>query len=159
MNMYRFLKLVSSVDRVDTRKRLQKCVYLVQLKGGDLEAEYKLHYFGPYSKDVADATDVLVLRGLLEEKESPNQAGRQFAYTGTGPAGRSFGGTKRPRRDGPNRYPSRRSSSSSSCCRVSRFGLWNSPRRLPFSGAAEPTGRNPASSLPNSSRRIPLRRL
>jgi len=78
---YALAKLIGSVPSVETRKRLQKCVYLLQSKGCAIPAQYGLHLYGPYSRDLAEATDELVAEKVLQETEVliPN-VGRSFSY-------------------------------------------------------------------------------
>jgi uncharacterized protein YwgA len=55
MNDYWLAKLIASVEEVDSRKRLQKSIYLLQfLKGFPLKLDYFLHFYGPYSWELAD---------------------------------------------------------------------------------------------------------
>jgi uncharacterized protein YwgA len=77
---YDLAKLISWAGTLDTRKRLQKVVYLLQSAGCELNAEFYLHRYGPYSTDVASMTDELVGKGVLHEVESRNAVGRQFSY-------------------------------------------------------------------------------
>jgi uncharacterized protein YwgA len=80
MTKYQLVKLIDLAGGIDTRKRVQKIVYLLQAAGVNFEAEYFLHKYGPYSLDVARLTDELVSTGLLEESTSSNQVGLQFSY-------------------------------------------------------------------------------
>ena len=52
---------------IQGRKRMQKVVYLLQQAGCPITADYTLHHYGPYSRDVANITDVMVAEGLLAE--------------------------------------------------------------------------------------------
>jgi uncharacterized protein YwgA len=58
------------------RKRLQKVVFLLKRAGCPITAEYTLHHYGPYSRDVADVCDEMVSAKLLQE-----QPGTQYVYT------------------------------------------------------------------------------
>jgi len=80
MDMYALTKLIDSVGGVDTRKRLHKCVFLLQLAGLKMDAEYCLHYYGPFSRDVAEATDLLTQSKVLAETEIPNPMGASYSY-------------------------------------------------------------------------------
>jgi uncharacterized protein YwgA len=73
VNDYWLAKLISSVDEVDSRKRLQKAIYLLQLAGCPLKCEYLLHYYGPYSFELASLIDQLEGANLI--KETPEQMG------------------------------------------------------------------------------------
>jgi hypothetical protein len=59
---------------------MQKLVYLLQVAGCPLEAEYSLHPHGPFSEDVARLTDGMVLAKLLEEWPVPSPAGTRYSY-------------------------------------------------------------------------------
>ena len=73
MNDYWLAKLISSVGKVDSRKRLQKAVYLLQLAGCPLKCDYILHYYGPYSFDVAALVDCLDGADIIEETPKGNR--------------------------------------------------------------------------------------
>jgi len=80
MNKYALAKLVESVDSVDARKRLQKCVFLLQTAGCKLDAKFRLHYYGPYSRDVAQATDLLAHSGVFDEESHRHDWGERYSY-------------------------------------------------------------------------------
>ena len=81
MNAYQLAKLVEWAGTLQTRKRLQKVVYLLQAGGCPLDAEYTLHHYGPYSPEVAQRADAMVQASLLHEMVSPNSMrGRSFSY-------------------------------------------------------------------------------
>lgn len=81
MNRYQLAMLVKWAGTLETRKRLQKVVYLLQAGGCKLDVEYTLHHYGPYSHDVASLADEMVQAGLLCEEEKPNAlAGTSFSY-------------------------------------------------------------------------------
>lgn len=73
VNDYWLAKLIGSVSEVDSRKRLQKSIYLLQLAGCPLKCEYILHYYGPYSFELANLIDQLDGANLI--KETPEQIG------------------------------------------------------------------------------------
>lgn len=62
------------------RKRLQKIVYFLQRAGCPLKAQYTLHLYGPYSRDLAELCDEMVQAGLLEQRVEPAPAGTQYSY-------------------------------------------------------------------------------
>ena len=80
MTKYQLAKLVEWAGRLKTRKRLQKVVYLLQAAGCDLGADFRLHYYGPYSEEVASVTDDLVRKNFLSEQPQGNVAGMQYEY-------------------------------------------------------------------------------
>src|SRR5438132_565582 len=81
MTRYQLAKLVQWAGTLQTRKRLQKVVYLLQAAGCPLDDEFGLHHFGPYSSDVADRADDMTNAGLLNEESHGNYAGKQYDYT------------------------------------------------------------------------------
>ncbi len=81
MNRYQLAKIVEWAGTLDTRKRMQKVVYLLQVEGCPLEAEYTLHHYGPYSQDVARLTDEMVQAHLLVETAGLTQVGQRYSYS------------------------------------------------------------------------------
>jgi uncharacterized protein YwgA len=77
MDLYALAKFVELAGKVDKRKRFQKCVYLLQKEGLDFGAEYFLHFYGPYSQNVAEAIDDLCKWRILEE----TTCGGKYSYT------------------------------------------------------------------------------
>ena len=67
MNRYQLAKIVDWAGTLETRKRMQKVVYLLQVAGCPLGADYTLHHYGPYSQEVARLTDEMVQTGILTE--------------------------------------------------------------------------------------------
>ncbi len=65
---------------VQGRKRLQKVVFFLQEAGCPLDCQYTLHYFGPYSRDVADACDEMVAAGLIKEAVELTNGLTQYTY-------------------------------------------------------------------------------
>jgi hypothetical protein len=82
MEKYPLAKLVqwSGSGGVAGRKRLQKVIFFLQKAGCPFGADYTLHHYGPYSRDVAETCDELVASGLLEEKPEMNTVGTQYTY-------------------------------------------------------------------------------
>ena len=78
-------RLVEVLGRVEGRKRLQKIVYLIREKGfTQFRQRFVLHYFGPFSRELASQIDLVSSAGLvLEEKLD----GETYAYSVT-PDGR-----------------------------------------------------------------------
>jgi len=69
MKDYWLAKLISSVTEVDSRKRLQKSIYLLQRRRGcPLQFSYILHYYGPYSFELSGLIDQLHGAGIIEER-------------------------------------------------------------------------------------------
>lgn len=81
MNRYQLAKIVGWAGTFRSRKRMQKLIFLLQAAGCALDASYDLHYYGPYSQDVARLTDEMVREGLLEERIDAHPYGEQYSYT------------------------------------------------------------------------------
>jgi uncharacterized protein YwgA len=63
--------------RGSTRK---KVVYLLQVKGCPFVADYTLHFYGPYSQEVAQLGDQMTAQGLLRESSGSNMVGQPHEY-------------------------------------------------------------------------------
>lgn len=80
MKDYWLAKLISSVPEVDSRKRLQKSIYLLQFcKGFPLKFDYFLHYYGPYSFDLASSIDQLNAADIINEVPEPLSIGVRYS--------------------------------------------------------------------------------
>jgi uncharacterized protein YwgA len=80
MNRYQLAKLVDWAGTLRSRKRLQKVVFLLQAAGCPLEADFYLHYYGPYSEDVARLANEMVRENLLEETTTGSSPYEQYNY-------------------------------------------------------------------------------
>ncbi|QEH35275.1 hypothetical protein OJF2_38230 [Aquisphaera giovannonii] len=90
MNRYQLAKVVNWAGTLETRKRMQKVIYLLQVAGCPLGASYTLHHYGPYSQDVARLTDEMVQAGLLTERTTSNGVGQQYSYSLSDAASRNL---------------------------------------------------------------------
>jgi hypothetical protein len=81
MNRYQLAKIVQWTGTLHSRKRMQKMVFLLQAAGCPLNAEYDLHYYGPYSQDVAQLTDELTRANLLAEQVETHPQGERYSYS------------------------------------------------------------------------------
>lgn len=95
MTKYQLAKLFDWTGEIDTRKRLQKIVYMLQAAGYRFDADYFLHRYGPYSLDVARLTDEMVSLGVLSEAATDNQVGQQYSYRLTDQGRQQLGAFKR----------------------------------------------------------------
>jgi uncharacterized protein YwgA len=86
MSPYQLAKLVEWAGTLVSRKRMQKVIYLLQVAGWRLEAEYTLHQYGPYSHEVARLTDEMVRASLLDEQAASSVQGVQYTYRLTDPS-------------------------------------------------------------------------
>ena len=78
MKDYWLAKLISEAGEVDSRKRLQKAVYLLQVSGCPLQCDYILHYYGPYSFELAELINELDSAGVITEEEQPAGIGSRY---------------------------------------------------------------------------------
>lgn len=83
MTRYQLAKLVSLANQgtIESRKRIQKIIFLLNSAGMSLVDDFKLHHYGPYSPEVAKLLDELSLNGILNESETPIGSGTQFNYS------------------------------------------------------------------------------
>jgi len=75
MKDYWLTKLISSVTEVDSRKKLQKSIYLLQYAGCPLQLNYIFHYYGPYSFELAGLIDQLKGAGIIDESVVQTESG------------------------------------------------------------------------------------
>src|SRR5260370_38368322 len=64
---------------IQGKKRLQKMSYFALQKGAKASVRFFLHDFGPFSADIASATDLLSFLGDINEQEG--QLGRTRLYS------------------------------------------------------------------------------
>ena len=94
MDRYQLGKLIQWAETLRSRKRMQKATHLLQAAGCPFEADFFLHHYGPYSRDVAGLCDEMVAARLLDETETSNQFGREYAYKLTAEAEKLFAATE-----------------------------------------------------------------
>ncbi len=80
MTRYQLAKIVDWAGTFQSRKRMQKLIFLLQAKGCPLDVDYDLHHYGPYSHDVALLTDQMVGAKLLTETKEALPYGEQYSY-------------------------------------------------------------------------------
>jgi uncharacterized protein YwgA len=66
-------------NEIQGKKRLQKMSYFALQKGAEASVRFFLHDFGPFSADIASATDLLSFLGDIDEQEV--QLGRTRLYS------------------------------------------------------------------------------
>jgi uncharacterized protein len=81
MNRYQLAKIVQWMGTFRSRKRMQKLIFMLQAAGCQLDVEYELHHYGPYSQDVARLTGELVSVKILDESSESHSYGEQYSYT------------------------------------------------------------------------------
>jgi len=80
MTKYQLAKLILMAGGLQSRKRLQKTVHLLQAAGCPLGLGFRLHYYGPYSRELADTVDRMTRAGVLVETPRETQVGTQYDY-------------------------------------------------------------------------------
>lgn len=61
-------RLIDELDEVKGRTRMQKIVHLLGVRfPSEFRQRFTLHYFGPFSRELADEVDFLCSAGLLVE--------------------------------------------------------------------------------------------
>jgi uncharacterized protein YwgA len=80
MTNYQLAKLIQMSSGLRSRKRIQKTAHLLQCAGCDLDLDYRLHYYGPYSSTLAERLDLLSRKGILAESEQATEVGTQYNY-------------------------------------------------------------------------------
>lgn len=81
MTKYQLAKLIQLAGGINSRKRVQKTVHLLQAAGCPLEvSDYRLHFYGPYSFELAEQLDSMVKSEILVESQCETQFGPQFNY-------------------------------------------------------------------------------
>jgi len=70
----------SANGEVVGRKRLQKLVHLVKLGGEPVAAYFRIHHFGPFSYEIAEAMASLERLGHLTERYEPRGMFQTFQY-------------------------------------------------------------------------------
>jgi uncharacterized protein YwgA len=80
MTKYQLAKLVLMCGAMQSRKRVQKTVHLLQAAGCDFGLDFRLHYYGPYSAELAALLDEMATEGILLESECPWPYGTRYDY-------------------------------------------------------------------------------
>ncbi len=78
MSRYQLLRILDIAGEVDGRKRMQKMAFLLQCNGLQLDYDFVIHHYGPYSFDLANEVTLMTRGNLVEEREE--QLGQAKAY-------------------------------------------------------------------------------
>ncbi len=74
-------RLIDELNGVEGRTRLQKIVHLLSQRFPmDFRQRFTLHYFGPYSRELADQVDFLIAARVLNENPPDEDSGAGFRY-------------------------------------------------------------------------------
>ncbi len=74
MELQEFLRaMLRSVpeQKIVGKKRLQKLVHLLKRAGAEVDADFRIHHYGPFSYQVAQAAAELILDGHIVERSEP----------------------------------------------------------------------------------------
>jgi uncharacterized protein YwgA len=78
---YQLAKLVLMAGGLQSRKRVQKTVHLLQAAGCRFDlGDFRLHYYGPYSAELAETLDRMTAASLLMESTTETAVGKQYEY-------------------------------------------------------------------------------
>ena len=80
MTIYQLAKLVHLSGGLESRKRIQKTVHLVQAAGCDFGLDFRLHYYGPYSAELAEQLNRMTTNEILLESQKATSVGTQYNY-------------------------------------------------------------------------------
>ena len=77
------LSLLKSKEdhKITGKKRVHKTIQLMKYSQVDIEADFRILHYGPYSYEVADAIEELVILGKVTEKEEPIHNFFQSTFT------------------------------------------------------------------------------
>ena len=78
------LHLIQQSGGIHSRIRLQKLVCIAMFKFGKKIApfsfSFKSHFYGPYSEELRNTIDLMVLNGLVSEAAIPSETGSSYFY-------------------------------------------------------------------------------
>lgn len=59
--------LLEHLREIETRKKMQKIVHILQVSGAPFPEEFRFHLYGPYSSDLRAELDAFEKEGLIRE--------------------------------------------------------------------------------------------
>jgi len=77
---YYLLKFINEVQKIGGRKKLQKLIYILEYLGCPTKNRFNMHYYGPYSSDLALELDTLVENKYIEETKINLTYGKEYIY-------------------------------------------------------------------------------
>lgn len=80
MTNYQLAKLILMAGGLQSRKRVQKTMHLLQAAGCPLDVDFRLHFYGPYSAELADLLDRMTRAEVLVETPQTTSVGTQYDY-------------------------------------------------------------------------------
>lgn len=82
MTNYQLAKLIQMAGgKIESRKRIQKIAHLLQCAGCPFGLHFPLHYYGPYSAELAQQLDLLSYHKVFIESVQQTKMGNQYDYT------------------------------------------------------------------------------
>ncbi len=81
MTKYQLAKLIVMAGKLESRKRVQKTVHLLQAAGCRFDTDFRVHFYGPYSSEVAGLLDQMTEEGILVETSRSFTQGTQYDYS------------------------------------------------------------------------------
>ena len=99
MSLLDVAKLVQICRKIESRKKLQKLVYILQQMGNPFHQQFEYLHYGPYSSDLKREIDQLVEAGLIQEESTQAHIFSQYNYGPTANLSdllRNFGGEEKP---------------------------------------------------------------
>lgn len=78
--MLQLLRLITSLNKVEGRKKLQKIVHILKVCGYDFPQHFGYLHYGPFSSEVAAEIDSLVSGDLVAE-QGKGQQYEAYVYT------------------------------------------------------------------------------
>lgn len=65
--------LLKKVEAIETRKKFQKLVHILQVMGAPFPETYDFHHYGAYSSELRGELDAFKAEDLIDETEIPGQ--------------------------------------------------------------------------------------
>lgn len=81
MTNYQLAKLIQMAKGICSRKRIQKTAHLLQIAGCPWGLDFRLHYYGPYSAELAQQLDLLSYHKVFIESVQQTEIGKRYDYT------------------------------------------------------------------------------
>ena len=83
-------RLIDELGKIEGRTRLQKIVHLLSERfPADFRQAFTLHYFGPFSRELASEVEFLVAARILDEHLPAEGTTERFRYTIAGDQARN----------------------------------------------------------------------
>lgn len=80
MDYFKLAKVFSCCNSFDSRKKVQKIIYILKEMGYPFNEKFDFHFYGPYSQELALEIETLSYMGILKETKEENQGWNQYSY-------------------------------------------------------------------------------